>query len=78
VRCTAYLYLTKFFFVNPFIVTLLSTVVIIPVLFSVVNAMVKGMGLGKELVYTNAHFFMTLWSKYCIIEFKLFLRDGRY
>lgn len=32
-----------------------------PVLFSAMNAMVKGSGLGKEVVYTNSHSVMMLW-----------------
>jgi hypothetical protein len=32
-----------------------------PVLFSVMKAIVKGIGLGKEVVYTNDHSVMTLW-----------------
>lgn len=32
-----------------------------PVFFSAMNAMVKGTGLGKEVVYKNGHSIMTLW-----------------
>jgi hypothetical protein len=61
VRGTAYFYLPRVFFVNPFTVTLLSAVVRMPVLFPVMNAKVKGTGLEKEVVYANAHSVMTLW-----------------